>query len=109
MDLGCRIIVVTGMIDAAAFNHEEEALFTVARRPAESFECGLSHLVERGVDFVLISAIDLVGDIRVGEKGKHGKCQCLASSEVVECYTIRNVIKAILLGQSNDVFVVQPT
>ena len=106
MDLSGGVVVMTGVVDAGAFDHDKEALFTIPSRVAQRLECGFRHLVQSRVHIGLVTAVDLIRNVCSGEESKHGKLQIATTFQVVEGLAVINVVETILLGKLHDVLVV---
>jgi hypothetical protein len=102
------VVVVACVINARAFNHQEEALVTVAGRTAQRVHGSLGHLVQRGVLVVLVAAVDLVRDVAVGEEAQHGELDVGAKLQVAEGGAVGDVVEAVFAGEVHDVAVVGP-
>ena len=104
MDLSDRVVAMAGVVDAGAFDHEEESFFAVLGGGAECIQGGLRHFVEGGVDVVLLPAVDFVGDICAGEEAQKGKLCRVPEVKAVETGAVGNVGEVLLFGEGDDVF-----
>ena len=72
VDLRDGVVGVAGMVDATAFDHQEEALLGLLGGPAEGGEGGPCHLVQGRIGPVLGRPVDLVRDVASGEEAEQG-------------------------------------
>ena len=102
---GGAIVTVRGMVDASAFDHQEEPF----GRRAKALERDLSHLRERGrgsLEFGGIEPVDLEGDMALAEEAEQrslarisqeliaGECDTVASLAVISDEVITEVHRA---------------
>lgn len=97
VDLSGGVVVVAGVIDPAALNHDEEALVTLFSRLLKGAQSRLSHLAKRREDVVMVSAINLKGNIGGREKAEHGELDFLATLEGIKASTVIGVSPVVLL------------
>ena len=74
MNRGSSVVTVTGVVNATAFNHQEESF----RGGAQAAERNFGHLGERrrgSLEFGGIHAVDLEGDVALTEETEQ---RCLA-------------------------------
>lgn len=106
MHLSSRVICVSGMVDPAAFNHDEEALVAVLSGGSESVEGSSSHLGQRRVNIINESAVNLKRNVCGREQAQKWQLYSVARLQGVEIITSGNVVPAILLGLLQEIFVV---
>ena len=73
MHLGRRIVDVACVVDAAAFNHEEEALIAIGRGSLQGAEGGPGHLAEARIHIIHVATVQLKGHIAFGKEPKNRK------------------------------------
>lgn len=108
MRLGRRVVDVTSMIDTTTLDHEEEAVVAVLGLLLERPESRPGHLSQAGVDVVQVAAVQLEGDVVVGEEAEEGEGDLLAAVESIEAAAVVGVRPAELLrGQLDHIGVIQ--
>lgn len=104
--LGSWVVPVAGVVDAGALDHDEEALVAVGGGLAEGLQRGASHLLQGRVHVVLVAAVDLEGDVGLGEKAQQRQLGVGAAVQRVKRPAVVQVVEAVLLGNLDQVAVV---
>ena len=106
VDVGGGVVVVSGMVDTATLDHEEETLVAVLSGLLEGTDGGRCHLVEARIDTVHVSAVDLEGNIAAGKETHKGEGNVLTAIETVKAEPVINVVPAVLLLCASDEIIV---
>ena len=107
VDLSGRIVDVTSMVNSTALNHDEEALVTLLSSFLEGAKSSLGHLAQRRVDIVVVSAVNLKGNIRWRKQSEERQLHVVATLQSVETGAIISVSPVVLLlCDLNDIRVV---
>lgn len=106
VDLSYGIVAVTGMVDPAAFDHEEESLVAVFGGRLKRCERGSCHLVKGWVDVVHVPPVNFVGDVGGGKEAQEGKLDARAEVQTIEAFAVADIAEAVLLGEVHDIAVI---
>jgi hypothetical protein len=101
MNLSCRVVVVTSMVDSATLDHDEKALVTVLCSIFESTKSRLGHLFKRWVLVVDVPTINFERDVGGCEQSKQRKLD--RRSEVVEVFARANIVPIVFVGLFDQV------
>ena len=102
-----RVVDVRGMVDAAALNHEEEALVALLSRLLQGADGSGGHLAQARVHVVHVPAVQLERDVPARKETHQRQGHVLAALEVVESGPVVQVRPpVVLLGRADHVVVV---
>lgn len=96
-DLSSRVIDVTGMVNSAALNHEEETLVAVLGSLIKRRKRRRSHLAQTGVHIRHVAAVDLEGNVRSRKQTQLRQRNVLAQSKGIETGAVINIVPSVLL------------
>lgn len=107
-DLGGRVVDVAGVVDAAALNHEEEALVAVLGGLLKRRQRRQRHLAEAGVHVGHVAAVDLKRHVTGGKQAKQRQRDVLAQFQGIKPGAVVGVrVPVLLLRNLGDIDVVQ--